>query len=70
MKSVIEYLTRKHREILRNRYKTEHCGVIALEAAQRLLAEGERPQIEAVYEERRSGSTTTIVKQVPHFLRG
>ena len=56
MESTLDYLVRKH-ETLVNDYRTpdgkyrEHCGLIAIEVAQRLLAEGKTPRIEKVAEE-------------------
>jgi hypothetical protein len=70
METAVEYLVRVHERILKYGYEREHAGVVSLEVARLLLAQGERPHIETVYEERHVGSLTTIVQMTPLSLKG
>jgi hypothetical protein len=69
MESTQDYLTRKHQDILDHGYDGQHSGVIALKVAERLISEGERPEISLVYEERLNpGSATEVVQFTPNIL--
>ena len=50
MKATLEYLSKKHRELISTNYDGQKCWNIAIETASKLQEEGIVPHIETAYE--------------------